>query len=267
MKPLLRFFCNFTESTNALLRTNGKKPMKVGEVRKFKIDKTKKKECGLPGDGIIEIEIKKVESNVAKFAFEMVKFEDGAYLQCDDGYIVQVRAEGKAEKCGIAKIMTELCLKEKEMHKAKDEVNNKALLQIDEYIEFCQNQAACSSNDQPLKQLRDLKEWSMSHCSKFIYLIMTAAGNGAHVYFNSAIASGYTEMFMMGDFTNVQLALKNNREGFYPQEGPCTVKTLQERYREDRTMVDGDEKTSVGDWNWFFCHPKKANPQKKCSIL
>ena len=70
--------------------------MKMGEIRKFKIDKNKKKECRLPGNGIVEIEIKKEESNVAEFALEMVNNEGEAYLQCDYGYIAQVRTEGKA---------------------------------------------------------------------------------------------------------------------------------------------------------------------------
>ena len=39
--------------------------MQIGEVRKFKIDKNKKKSCGLPGVGVIEIEIKK-EKEISK---------------------------------------------------------------------------------------------------------------------------------------------------------------------------------------------------------
>ena len=96
---------------------------------------------------------------------------------------------------------------------------------------------------------------------------MTAKGSGGHLYFNSAVASGFTEMFMMSDFTDDELAARNNLEDIYPKEGPCGVKALQERYSDDRTMLDGDEKTSVGDWNWFFCHPKKPNNNPKCTIL
>ena len=91
---------------------------------------------------------------------------------------------------------------------------------------------------------------------------MTAKGSGAHVYFNSAVASGFTEMFMMSDFH-----LDKNLEDTYPKEGPCAVKTLQERYSDDRTMLDGEEKTSVGGWNWFFCLPKIPNNNPKCTIL
>ena len=100
----------------------------MGEIRKFKIDKNKKKECRLPGEGIIEIEIKKEESNVAKFALEMVNNEGEAYLQCDYGYIAQVRT--------------------------------KALIQMEEYLQGCQNTASCNQNEEQLKKLSDLKEWS-----------------------------------------------------------------------------------------------------------
>ena len=248
-------------------RSDNKSPMKMGEIRKFKIDKNKKKECRLPGKGIIEIEIKKEESNVAEFALEMVSNEGEAYLQCDYGYIAQVRTEGIAEKCGIARIFTELCMNEKKIHKTKDVANNKAIIQMEEYLQVCQKRESCKENDEQLKKLRDLKEWATTHCSKFIYLIMTAKGSGAHVYFNSAVASGFTEMFMMSDFTDEELANRDNLEDIYPKEGPCAVKTLQERYSDDRTMLDGDEKTSVGDWNWFFCHPKKPSNNPKCTIL
>ena len=241
--------------------------MKMGEIRKFKIDKNKKKECRLPGNGIIEIEIKKEESNVAEFALEMVNNAGEAYLLCDNGYIAHVKTEGKAEKCGIARIFTEICLNEKKMHKTQEVANNKGLFQMEEYLQVCEKRASCKENDKQLKKLKDLKDWSTTHCSKFLYLIMTAKGGGAHVYFNSAVASGFTEMFMMSYFKDEELVGTNYLVDIYPKSGPCAVKTLQERYSDDRTMLDGEEKTSVGDWDWFFCHPKKPSNNPKCTIL
>ena len=242
--------------------------MKVGEIRTFKIDKNKKKECKLPGKGIIEIEIIKEESSVAEFALRLAEFAlHEAYLLCDNGYINYVRTEGKAEKCGIARIFTEICMNEKKIHNTKDTAKNKALIQLEEYLQACGKRSSCKENDEHLKKIRDLKDWSETHCSKFMYLIMTAKGGGAHVYFNSAVASGFTEMFMMSDLTDEELVGSNYQEDIYPKSGPCAVKTLQERYSDDRTMLDGEEKTSVGGWNWFFCHPKKPNNNPKCTIL
>ena len=90
----------FIERPEIVSRTNDKSPMKMGEIRTFKIDKNKKKECKLPGKGIIEIEIIKEESSVAEFALRLAEFAlHEAYLLCDNGYINYVRTEGKAEKC------------------------------------------------------------------------------------------------------------------------------------------------------------------------
>ena len=69
----------------------------------------------------------------------------------------------------------------------------------------------------------------------------------AHVYFNSAIASGFDYMF-----------IDLNNEMFYPKTGPCSVKTLKERYNDDGDMVDGDDRVKAHGQIWFFCHPKIA---------
>ena len=76
----------------------------MGEMRRSKLI-NKKNECKLPGNVIIEIEIKKEESSVAEFALDMVNNAGEAYLLCDYGYIAQLRTEDKAEKCRIARIL------------------------------------------------------------------------------------------------------------------------------------------------------------------
>ena len=91
--------------------------------------------------------------------------------------------------------------------------------------------------------------------------------SGAHVYFNSAIASGFTQMFMIRDNWPFEGKFK-----FYPNEGPCAVKNLKNRYSDDGNMIElgGLKKTEVWGWNWFFCLPKEQDlPQdvQKCTIL
>ena len=117
--------------------------------------------------------------------------------------------------------------------------------------------------EEKIETVRQLKEWAASHCSRLMFLWMVAQPRtGAHVYFNSAIASGLTKMFMVTDFPQQDKELL-----FYPNNGPCEVKELQGRYSDDGNMVDEDKEIDVGKWNWFFCKPKKSNDQSKCTIL
>ena len=126
------------------------------------------------------------------------------------------------------------------------------------------------SNDIPKyillnKQVKQLKEWSQSHCSDLIYLEMAAdPPTGAHVYFNSAMASGFTELFMI---TETLDGNDLDELDFYPLEGPCSTKNLQDRYSNDGIMVEGNTRKNVVGWNWFFCKPKEPTEQNKCTIL
>ena len=232
--------------------------MQIGEVRKFKIDKNKKKSCGLPGEGVIEIEIKKEKGTITEFSYKMVSNEREAFLECGHGYLRQLKTKGKAENCGIGRILTELCMNEKDIHRTtnQDPNENSAIEKIENYIRIYKEMA---NNKEQIKKLKKLKKWSLSHCSKLIYLWMTAdPRTGAHVYFNSAISSGFTELFMISKYGELR---------FYPDEGPCSVKNLQERYSDDGYMIEGDKKNDVGDWNWFFCQPKEPKKEPKCTIL
>ena len=201
--------------------------MQDGQTRKFKIDKTKKKNCKLPGEKIVEIEIKKGND-----FFTMVNAENQVYVQCEAGYVPSLIVRGKAEQCGIGKILMQLCLDEADKHNVEGwNEDNMALNKIDEYIEDCQ-QAACKNN-----RFTDLKTWIVNQCSKLLYLEMqTTPKSAAHVYFNSAIASGFREMFMVH---NMVTDWVNGYPEFYPKDGPCSVKTLKKRYNDNGNMYDG----------------------------
>ena len=232
--------------------------MKIDEIRKFEIDKNKKKDCGLPGEGVIEIEIKKEKGNIQKVSFKMVNNEKEAFLNCDHGHISQLKTKGKAENCGIGRILTELCMNEKNLHRTSFLGVNKNLAfdKMDEYIRIYGKKV---EHEEKVNKLKKLKERFSSHCSKLIYLWMKAKPpTGAHVYFNSAIHAGFTELFMINAYSLFE---------FYPDEGPCPVKTLQDRYSDDGFMVEGDKKKNVVGWNWFFCQPKQDQEQPKCTIL
>lgn len=244
-----------TEFRDILSRANYGS-MQVGETRKFEIDKNKKKDCKLPGEGVVEIDVKKEESTSFAFTFRAsLKHKSltlpAGFIYCDYGYVALLKTQ-EYQNCGIGKILTQLCLNEEEIHKVAGNEKNGALIQMETYIKECEKKEACKKNDGRLKKLKDLQELIRSHCSKLIWMEMKAnngvAKTGAHVYFNSGIASGFTEMFMTTH-------LKFDEFKFYPKNGLGDVKSLQARYSDDGYMVDGDEKTAVWGWNWFFCHP------------
>ena len=239
--------------------------MEVGETRKFEVDKNVKKGCKLPGEGIIEIQIKKEQPKVWASEFRMVSPKaDDVFINCDDGYIDKLQTRGIAENCGIGKILMQLCLNENEIHNVANNDKNGALNQIDKYITDCNKKESCNEIAQAeIAQLEKLREWIPTHCSKLILLEMQAKPRStAHVYFNSAKAAGFKKMFMID-----HVWLWYEPVNFYPKKGPCPVKMLQKRYSEDGYMVDGKEKTLVWGMNWFFCYPKKVQKISTCTIL
>ena len=239
-----------------IIARNNYGPMKEGETRKFQIDKNKKEDCKLPGQGVIDIEITKEQSPDYAFTFKMIGMMDKVFIHCDDGYIPKLNTKGIAENCGIGKILTQLCLNEETVHNVESKETNIALLELKKYRKKRTGER---------KKLAKLKKWIPSHCSKLLFLSMCSKPHSrAHVYFNSAIASGFTEMFMIKD--DVKLGGKIR---FYPNEGICSVKNLKDRYSDDGDMVelDGLKKTNVWGWNWFFCLPKEEETQQKCTIL
>ena len=232
--------------------------MMEGETRKFQIDKTKKKDCKLPGEGVIDIEIIKEQSPHYAYTFKMVGMMNTVFIHCDDGYIPRLNTKGKAENCGIGKILTQLCLSEETIHNVESNEKNNALLEIKRYKEEPQSEAK-------RKQLLKLEKWISSHCSKLYYLSMCSDPRSkGHVYFSTAIASGFTEMFMIRDNLKPGGKLK-----FYPNEGPCAIKNLKDRYSDDGNMAEGNglKKTMVWGKVWYFCLPKKQETQLKCTIL
>ena len=241
--------------------------MQVGETRKFEIDKNKKTDCKLPGEGVVEIDIKKEESESFAFTFK-ASFKHksltlpAGFIYCDYGFVALLKTQ-YYQNCGIGKILAQLCLNEEEIHKVVGNEKNGALIQLEKYIRECEKIESCKKNDEHLKKLKDLQELIRSRCSKSIWMEMEAkngnAKTGAHVYFNSAIASDFTEMFMTTHS-------KFDEFEFYPKEGLGEVKSLQARYSDDGYMIDRDKKTEVWGWNWFFCHPTKSEDEKTSTI-
>ena len=232
--------------------------MTVGEVRAFKIDREIKPDCGLT---VNEIKIKKQNalSDRDGYHFNMVGHESEVSIDCEPGFVSHLEAKGRAEGCGIGKMLMNLCFNENKIHNVANKEENKAIAMLDELKDemdrWCKlNPTLCNE-----EQAGKVQKWANNQCSKLLYLGMSSKPKSkAHVYFNSAIASGFDYMF-----------IDLNNEMFYPKTGPCSVKTLKERYNDDGDMVDGDDRVKAHGQIWFFCQPKTppAPSKSKCIIL
>ena len=238
------------------LTENNYDALKEGEIRSFVIEKDKKPECNLPAkDGKIEIKIKKHDNKrepVDDFVLFMVQDDNDVfndknpiaetYVKYNEGYVSNLRVNVNAQECGIGKILMILCFNEDETHKVTNNPKNMAAKKLE-----------TNTKIKLLEPKADrLKQWAMSNCNKLLYLIMAVDEEStAYVYFNSAIESGYTEMFIQ------QL---ENKDGFYPKKSdhsPTSV--LKEQYTDDGCMEEGDgeddEECNVYGGSWFFCQP------------
>ena len=251
------------------LSENNYNALKGGEIRSFVIEQAKKPNCELPSkDGKIEIKIKKHDNKrepFDDFVLFMVQndkdvFNDKnslaeTYVKYNEGFVSNLRVNVNAQECGIGKILMILCFNEEETHKVPNNPKNIATkkLETNTKIQLLQPKAS------------KLKQWAMSKCLKLVYLTMAVEEeNTAFVYFNSAIESGYTEMFIQ------QL---ENKDGFYPKKSDyCPTNVLKNQYTEDGCMAEGDgvddEACDVYGGAWFFCQPTPPLvPTQKCSNL
>ena len=234
--------------------------MKLGDTRTFEIDKAAKPTCLLPvQDGKIKIKIKKQHDKHKNIVFHMVKNDDDPFNDDDEEdtetyvelglhfrHVSYLRVIDDAQECGIGKILMVLCFNEAEIHNVEGNTKTEALLKMEQISKIV-------PKDLKPKAVK-LENWVKSDCKKFLYLSMTADPESkAYVYFNSAIDSGYSLMF---------IGRRILSQGFYPKECEyCSSEVLKKRYSADGYMVgdcgiDGKEKTEVFGGNWFFCKPK-----------
>ena len=213
--------------------------MKTGETRIFKLPEDKP-DCQLKEK---EISIVKTK-NVRERKFTVVGHEEIAFIQCYPGYVHLLTTEGITEGCGIAKILFRLCLNEKKIHNFANKKENAAFNSI---------------TNLGLKN-KKLIHWATSQCSKVVTLSMSARPpTGAYSYFNGALESGYTYMFVE----------TSSGETIYPTEGPCSVKLLRDEYDGNGYMErnKGNKAVDVYGKAWYFCLPKQPMSLDKCAIM
>ena len=219
--------------------------MELGETRTFKIDKLSKPNCKLEED---EISIQKTEEKKDSYSFSMSLRNARSFIRCFPGEVKNVKVSPKAENCGIGKILMKLCLNEEQIHNVENNDISLALKAMKSYKTF--------------PSIEKMETWIKSSCKKLLFLMITSTPKSkGHLYFNSALETGYTEMFFALD------------KEFYPEEGGCSVEALQKRYTDDGHITDndgtpvrvlGDDKIKVFAKNWFFCQPKNPTLKAKC---
>ena len=223
--------------------------MKENEERSFRIDKSKARNCQLDATtnnpNIIEIKIKKTVKNPC-FRFAMVDHGDKVYLNCYPGKIDFVKVEySKAQGCGIAKMLTRLCLNENEIHTVKKGNKNMAFQKIGDFPWW-----------------DNTKSWVESKCKKLIYLHNRSnPKNRANLYIAEARLSGFTQMFIS------QVQDEKYWKRIYPPQGPCCIDEFEGYYDDEGNIVkDG---VTVNVWNaiWFFCLPKNIDSKTCCTVL
>jgi len=239
------------------LAKNNYNALKEGEIRSFVIEEEDKPNCQLPfKDGKIEIKIKKHDNKIeplGNFVLFMVQNDndvfndknpsDETYVKYNEGFVSNLGVNDNAQNCGIGKILMILCFNEEETHKVPNNPKNMAVKELEKY----------TKSDRLEPKASRLKQWAMSNCNKLVYLTMAVkVKDTAYVYFNSAIESGYTEMFIRNTVFN--------KDGFYPRKSdhsPTSV--LSDQYTKDGCMKEGDgvddEECDVYGGAWFFCKP------------
>ena len=214
--------------------------MAFGETRTFQIDKKKYLKCRLAEN---EIEILKDDYfGQDNPGFIVVKNVASADVECRPGSINDIRVSEEARECGIGTMLMQLCLNEEKIHNVAENDKNQGLNLIRELSE---------TNAVP--NVKEVESWVDSNCEKLVSLDMTCSiPPSAHVFFSSALASGYTEMFFA-------LIMRSRRSEFYPSKIPGLVKDMKERYNDNGYIVesDGNEIKVAGEM-WYFCQPRNA---------
>ena len=225
--------------------SNNYEPMKEWEVRTFVIEKSKKPNCKLPAkDNKITIEITKQQNH---FIMTPTSSEEKTTaLVYEPGEVENVDVAEPAQDCGIAKTLMLLFLNENEMNDIKN----------------AKNQAMGTIVRDKKPKAREYENWIKDKCQSLIYLNMVAKPKKAYLYFNSAIDSEYTMMFIKEGYN----------KGYWPDNGLCPTEVLKGRYRDDGYIM-GEDGSDNGKINalgtlWYFCKPVKATlPDAKCTDL
>ena len=213
--------------------------MKNKEIRKFEIDRNKYTKCRLAS-----VKIKKEEQSETEMKFFAVETAADAYITCKSGEVTALETARnrmkQLKKCGIGTMLIQLCFNEISIHNVVNNDKNAAVASLENV-----------SKANKIKIAQKIEEWVKYHCKRAVRMKLTCdPASDARVFFSSAIASGYTEMFF-----------KLKKE-FYPREGRGLVEDLMKRYTDEGNYLESDgtnNNVRVLGEHWFFCKPRTSN--------
>ena len=205
-----------TGSSSRVILEHPTRPMRNGDHEIFKINRAKHPNCQLKEN---MYHVKKVEDKqvvlgkhsiivVFTAAVGWISGENQkiGHSSCSLGWITDVEVEQWARGCGIATILTELCLIDPDINNLQERANtvqNKSIFMLGNY-------------PVTLGHIRD-------YCNALIGMIMLARPlSGAHAYFNAALRQGYNRMLVFSQTGGLKIHYLwvQDAKRLYQSDGP-----------------------------------------------
>ena len=223
-------------------------PMINGNTETFHVSSTKKrtKRCKLEADTYSVIKIEDLTLREHYFNFHAItgttftKLESDhyeneiGYALCNPGWIQMVYVEPKARDCGLATVLTELCLIDPDINQNTDE--NTVYRKIDKRLE---------RND----EVREMEEHLRTSCSNLMGLEMTVTPfKGAYAYFSAAMRMKY--QYMAVQPYDAELGHCGQKFKYYQ------VDQAQQHFDENTGRIEdgkGDTEGTGRKAQWYFC--------------
>ena len=243
------FFFMIAHSNSQKLHVRN--PIKTGSTDKFDISQSKKivkdkdKRCNLEANKFKVIKVKE-DDQINFYAVTgdtFVKLPSDDYenqigsAECKVGWIESVFVEPKARNCGLASILTQLCMIDPGLTKNRKE---------DKHLVYEHLKRGLSRND---GDVQGVEKHLRSHCHGLIGLLMEATPlEGAYAYFSAAERLKY--QYMVVHFYDQKIYQCGGRFKFYE------VERAKNLYNSNTGRIEDDETDPEGsgyEAKWYFC--------------
>ena len=223
-------------------------PMNLDNIETFDISPTKKgmKKCTLDADTYKVMKIKKRGSKFDHFGFYAITgnafkelpeghYEDEiGFVFCNPGWVDEVYVDPRARECGLATVLTELCMIDPDINQ-----------NTDRNIAYNKIGGSLRTND----EVKSVENHLRSSCSSLIGLEMTSFPfSGAYAYFSAAVRMKYTHMVVQ--HYDSKFGGCGKRFKFYE------VENAKHYYDENTGRIEdgkGDTEGSGHLARWYFC--------------
>ena len=165
-----------------------------------------------------------------------------SYVECSSGSIDHIQVSEEARECGIGTMLMQLCLNEEEIHNVANNNFNYGVSLIRQFSETYN-----------VPYAKEVGSWVNSNCEKLVSIDLDCSiPPSVHVFFSSALASGYTDMI----FALITLSQKR----FYPMKTLGSVKEMKKHYTDDGYILESDgNKVELFGEIGLFCQPRNPN--------